>query len=345
MKALVLEEKGRLSLREIILSEDLSPTDVKIKIHTVGICGSDIHYYTHGAIGSFIVKEPMVLGHEAAGTVIEVGSEVEKLKVGDRVCMEPGVPNFESSETLTGIYNLDPDLKFWATPPYHGILRPTVIHPAALTFKLPDNVSYAEGAMIEPVSVGMHSVVKARPVIGDIAVVIGAGTIGMVTALCAIAGGCSKVIILDVVDQKLRLAESLGQITGVNPKNSDPVKKVKELTSGLGANIVFECSGNVEAASNAIDLLAAGGTLVHIGIPLSPISYDVSKAISKEIRVENVFRYRNVYPRAINLIASGKLNLMPLITDNFTFDKSIEAFDFAVNMPATSVKVQIQFPE
>ena len=345
MKALVLEEKGKLNLREIDLLEVLSPTDVKIKIHTVGICGSDIHYYTHGAIGTFIVKAPMVLGHEAAGTVVEVGSAVSKIKVGDRVCMEPGIPNFESSETLTGVYNLDPDVKFWATPPYHGVLRPTVIHPAALTFKLPENVSFGEGAMIEPVAVGMHSVVKARPVIGDIAVVIGAGTIGMVTALCAIAGGCSRVIILDVVDEKLKLAESLGPITGVNPKNADPTQKVKELTDGVGANIVFECSGNEKAASSAVDLLAPGGTLVHVGIPLSPIAYDVSKAISKEIRVENVFRYRNVYPRAINLIASGKLNLKPLITDNFTFEESIKAFDFAVNMPAKSVKVQIQLPQ
>ena len=259
--------------------------------------------------------------------------------------MEPGIPNFESNETLTGVYNLDPDVKFWATPPYHGVLRPSVIHPAALTFKLPDNVSFAEGAMIEPVSVGMHSVVKARPVIGDIAVVIGAGTIGMVTALCAIAGGCSKVIILDVVDEKLRLAETLGPISGVNPKNEDSIKRVKDLSDGVGANIVFECSGNEKAASTAVDLLAPGGTLVHVGIPLSPIAYDVSKAISKEIRVENVFRYRNVYPRAINLIASGKLNLKPLITDNFSFEESIKAFDFAVNMPARSVKVQIQLPQ
>jgi D-xylulose reductase len=345
MKALVLEEKGKLNLREIDLPETLSPTDVRIKIHTVGICGSDVHYYTHGAIGTFIVKAPMVLGHEAAGTVTEVGSAITKIKVGDRVCMEPGIPNFESNETLTGVYNLDPDVKFWATPPYHGVLRPSVIHPAALTFKLPDNVSFAEGAMIEPVSVGMHSVVKARPVIGDIAVVIGAGTIGMVTALCAIAGGCSKVIILDVVDEKLKLAQTLGPITGVNPKNEDSIKRVKELTDGVGANIVFECSGNEKAASTAVDLLAPGGTLVHVGIPLSPISYDVSKAISKEIRVENVFRYRNVYPRAINLISSGKLNLKPLITDNFSFDESIKAFDFAVNMPARSVKVQIQLPQ
>lgn len=199
--------------------------------------------------------------------------------------------------------------------------------------------------MIEPVSVGMHSVVKARPVIGDIAVVIGAGTIGMVTALCAIAGGCSKVIILDVVDEKLRLAETLGPITGVNSKNSDPLTQVKALTDGIGANIVFECSGNEKAASTAVDLLAPGGTIVHVGIPLSPISYDVSKAIAKEIRVENVFRYRNVYPRAINLIASGKLNLKPLITDNFDFEDSIKAFDFAVKMPAKSVKVQIQLPQ
>src|SRR5256886_1063707 len=129
MQALVLEKKDKLSLRDIQLDEPLGPHDVPIAIHTVGICGSDVHYYTHGAIGPFVVRAPMVLGHEASGTVFETGAEVKNLKVGDRVCMEPGIPDPNSKATQLGIYNLDPAVRFWATPPVHGVLRPTVVHP------------------------------------------------------------------------------------------------------------------------------------------------------------------------------------------------------------------------
>ena len=150
MKALVLEEKDRLALRDVALEEKLGPRDVRISLRSVGICGSDMHYYTHGRIGPFVVKEPMILGHEAAGVVAEVGSEVRNLRVGDRVCMEPGIPDPNSRASRLGKYNLDPAVRFWATPPVHGILRPSVVHPADFTFKLPDNVSLAAGAMCEP---------------------------------------------------------------------------------------------------------------------------------------------------------------------------------------------------
>src|SRR3979490_1642525 len=131
MNALVLEKAKYLNLRDITISEPLGPRDVRIKIHTVGICGSDVHYYQHGAIGPFVVREPMILGHEAAGVVVETGAKVTNLKAGDRVCMEPGIPDPNSKATRLGIYNLDPAVRFWATPPIHGVLRPTVVHPAA----------------------------------------------------------------------------------------------------------------------------------------------------------------------------------------------------------------------
>jgi D-xylulose reductase len=248
MQALVLEKRDELALRDIELDEPIGPHDVRIAIHTVGICGSDVHYYTHGAIGPFVVREPMVLGHEASGTVTEVGDEVANLAVGDRVCMEPGIPDPNSKATRLGIYNLDPAVRFWATPPIHGVLRPSVVHPAAFTFKLPDNVSFAEGAMVEPLAVGMHAAIKARIKPGDLAVVTGAGPIGVLTALAALAGGCSQVIITDVQQPKLDLAATLGPITPVNVAEQDLLAVVNELTDGWGADIVFECSGNPRAA-------------------------------------------------------------------------------------------------
>lgn len=342
MQALVLERKNELALRDIHVDEPLGPHDVRIAIRTVGICGSDVHYYTHGAIGPFVVRAPMVLGHEAAGVVVEVGSEVKQLQNGDRVCMEPGIPDPNSRATQLGIYNLDPAVRFWATPPVHGVLRPTVVHPAAFTFKLPANVSLAEGAMVEPLAVGMHAAAKARIKPGDVAVVMGAGPIGMVTALAALAGGCSRVIMTDVQQPKLDLAAILGPITPVNLAQEKVVDVVGKLTDGWGADLVFECSGNEKAAASVFEALCPGGAVVFVGIPLQPIAYNISAAQIKEARVEHVFRYAHVYPRAIALMASGKIDVKPLITDTFGFGESVAAFDFAVQMPPTSVKAQIE---
>jgi D-xylulose reductase len=341
MEALVLEKKDVLNLRNIDLAEPLGPQDVRIAIHTVGICGSDVHYYTHGAIGQFVVREPMVLGHEASGTVTEVGAEVSTLKVGDRVCMEPGIPDPNSRATRLGLYNLDPAVRFWATPPIHGVLRPTVVHPAAFTFRLPDNVSFGEGAMVEPLAVGMHAANKARITPGDLAVVSGAGPIGMVTAMAALAGGCSRVVLTDVQQPKLDLAATLGPITPVNVAKQSLVEVVREMTDGWGADIVFECSGNEKAAAGVFEPLCPGGTVVYVGMPLQPIAFDVVAAQVKEARIEHVFRYAHVYPRALALMGSGKIDVKPLITDKFKFSQSVEAFDFAVHMPPTSVKAQI----
>ena len=219
MQALVLERKDEIRLRDIGCEEALGPRDVRIALRTVGVCGSDVHYYTHGAIGPFVVKEPMILGHEAAGEVVEVGSAVTELKTGDRVCMEPGIPDPSSRATRLGKYNLDPAVRFWATPPVHGILRPTVVHPADFTFKLPDHVTYAEGAMVEPLAVGMHAATKVQVQPGDLAVVIGAGPIGMVTVLAALAAGCSRVIVSDIHEPKLELARhARGRAAGQCPR-------------------------------------------------------------------------------------------------------------------------------
>jgi D-xylulose reductase len=342
MKALVLEETKKLAIREIAVEESLGPRDVRVALRSVGICGSDIHYYTHGKIGPFVVREPMILGHEASGVVEEVGKGVTSLRVGDRVCMEPGIPDSNSRSSRLGQYNLDPSVRFWATPPIHGVTRPSVVHPADFTFKLPENVSFGEGAMVEPLAVGMHAANKAEIKPGDLAVVVGAGTIGLVTALSALAGGCSSVVITDIKQPKLDLAKSLGPIRAVNAAREDPVKIVMELTEGWGADIVFEASGNPKAAAQVLDFLKPGGTVVYVGMPVEPISFDIVKAQSKEITMRTIFRYAHVYPRALNLMGSGKINIRPLITETFPFERSIEAYDYAVSPSPESVKVQIE---
>ena len=342
MIALVLERKGELALREIDLPSTVGPDDVKVAIHTVGICGSDVHYYTHGAIGQFVVREPMVLGHEAAGTVIAVGANVKNIKPGDRVCMEPGIPDPTSKASRLGLYNVDPAVRFWATPPVHGVLTPEVVHPASFTNKLPDNVSFAEGAMVEPFAVGLQAATRARIAPGDIALVIGCGPIGIMTALAALAGGCSRVLISDLSRQKLDIAAQYAGITPVNITQQSIGDAVAQATDGWGADIIFEASGSPRAYDGIFDLLRPGGALVLVGLPVEPVQFDVPGATVKEARIETVFRYANNFDRAVNLIASGKVDLKPLITDTFDFRDSIAAFERAAKGLPQDVKLQIR---
>ena len=341
MKAVVLERAHELTLRDIDLPLKLGPRDVKIAVDTVGICGSDVHYYTHGRIGSFIVKSPMVLGHEAAGTIVEVGPDVKGLKVGDRVCMEPGVPDMASRSSRMGLYNVDPNVTFWATPPVHGCLTAQVIHPAAFTYKLPDNVSFAEGALVEPFAIGMQAAAKAKIAPGDVAVVIGSGTIGIMVALAALAGGCSRVFISDFSKPKLDIAGRYEGIVAVDLAKESLAAAVARETGGWGADVVFEASGSPKAYADLLSIVRPGGAVVLVGLPVDPVPFDVSSAISKEARVETVFRYANVFDRALNLIASGKVDLKPLITGIFPFKDSVAAFERAAAAIPSDVKLQI----
>jgi D-xylulose reductase len=344
MRALVLEKERSLTLRDIDLPMKLGPRDVKIAVDTVGICGSDVHYYTHGRIGSFIVKSPMVLGHEAAGKVVEVGSEVKSFKPGDRVCMEPGVPDMASRASRMGLYNVDPSVTFWATPPVHGCLTAYVIHPEAFTYKLPDNVSFAEGALVEPFAIGMQAASKAKIAPGDVALVIGSGTIGVMTALAALAGGCSRVIVTDFVQDKLDVVGRYSGVTTINGKTKKLGDEVAKLTGNWGADVVFEASGSPKAYDGIFDLVRPGGCLVLIGMPIDLVAFDVVAACVKEARIETVFRYANIHARAIELIASGKVDLKPLISGTFPFEQSIEAFERAASARPGDVKLQIKMP-
>jgi D-xylulose reductase len=339
--ALVLERRGELSLRDFPVAEDLGPHDLRIAIHTVGICGSDVHYYTHGAIGHFVVRAPMILGHEAAGIVTEVGSAVTGFAVGDRVCMEPGIPDPQSPATRRGQYNLDPAVRFWATPPVHGVLRRSVVHPAAFTFRLPDAVSFAAGAMVEPLAVGVHAVTKAGAPPGHVAVVMGAGPIGLLNVMAALAAGAAHVVVSDIDDAKLALAATLGSVSTVNVRHASLHDAVAAVTDGYGADVVYECSGDARAAAGVFGALAPGGTVVYVGIPLEPVAYDVAAAQIKEARVEHVFRYAHVFPRCVAMLASGAIDVAPLITRSFPFADAVAAFELAATAPAGEVKMQI----
>jgi D-xylulose reductase len=339
--ALVLERPRQLALREIELPGTLGPKDVRVHVDVVGICGSDVHYYRHGRIGPFVVDAPMVLGHEAAGTILECGEDVNDLRPGDRVCIEPGIPDFSSSQSRTGLYNLDPSLTFWATPPIHGCLTSQVIHPAALTYRLPDSITQAEGAMVEPLAVGMQAVTKAGVQPGDVALVMGAGPIGILTALCALAAGCARVLIFDPVAEKLKNVAQYPGIEALAPHPSSLGAQVMAATKNYGVDLVFECSGAARAFVDIANYLRPGGAVVCVGMPSTEVPLDIVALMVKEIRIVTVFRYANVYDRALALMASGKIDVKPLITATFPFERSIDAFKRADQANPQDIKLQI----
>ena len=256
--------------------------------------------------------------------------------------MEPGIPDANSKASRLGMYNVDPAVRFWATPPIHGVLTPHVVHPANYTFKLPDNVSFAEGAMVEPFAVGMQAAFKAGIKPGDTAIVLGAGPIGTMVAIAALAGGCARVIVADLAQPKLDIAAISQGVIPINIRKNNLLDEVNIRTDGWGADVVFECSGSPRAWETIMTLPRPGGTIVAVGLPVNPVSLDVSTATTKEVRIETVFRYAHQYERAIALMASGRVDLKPLISETFDFSDSIMAFDRAVEARPSDVKLQIR---
>lgn len=304
----------------------MGPDDVIIRIQSVGVCGSDLHYYSKGSIGNFIVKFPFVLGHEAAGVITEVGENVKTLKPGDRVCMEPGIPCMKCEECLTGHYNLCKDVKFWATPPYDGVLSEYVAHPAAFTFKIPDNMSFTEGALVEPLAIGLHACNTGGVKLGQTVAIVGAGCIGLVTLLAAKAYGATKIIVGDVLDKRLDKARELGAIP-VNTKETDLAQKVMELTGGRGADVCIDCAGFTPTVDACLSAAKPAGMVVIVGMGEDRVNgFNTSIMSTKELTVKSIFRYRNLYPTAINAIADGRINVGAIVSHRFTFDDTINAF-------------------
>ena len=304
----------------------MGPDDVVIQLKSVGVCGSDLHYYRTGSIGNFIVKFPFVLGHEAAGVIVDVGENVKNLKKGDRVCMEPGIPCMKCEECLTGHYNLCKDVRFWATPPYDGVLSEYVSHPAAFTFKIPDNMSFTEGALVEPLAIGLHACNMGGVKLGHTVAIVGAGCIGLVTLLAAKAYGATKIIVGDVLDKRLAKAAELGAIT-VNTKETDFAKKVLELTDGRGADVCIDCAGFTPTVDACLTAAKPAGMVIIVGMGEDRVNgFNTSIMSTKELTVKSIFRYRNLYPTAINAIADGRIDVESIVSHRFTFNDTINAF-------------------
>lgn len=316
---------------------------VLVKIEYVGICGSDVHFYEAGKIGDFIVEPPFILGHETAGVVEKVGPGVKTLKVGDKVALEPSVPCMACSMCREGKYNLCPDVAMMAAPPYHGALTKYLTHPEAFSYKLPQNVSTMEGALIEPLAVGLHATAQVGVSLGDSVTVLGAGCIGLVSLLSAKASGAGRVYVSDIENKRLSFATKLGATEIINAKDTDTVEKIMSLTEGEGTKRVMECAGSEITIAQTPHLVARGGKIVLVGMSLKEeINYNLMKLILKEASLTTVFRYRNKYPVAIEAIASGAIKIKDIVTHTFEFEETKKAFDFVIANPSDVVKAVIR---
>ena len=342
MKVAVMEDIGRIEIEERPIPQP-KDNEVLIKIGYVGICGSDVHYFETGAIGDFVVKPPFVLGHEAAGTVIAAGKDVKNLKVGDRVAMEPGKTCGHCEFCRTGRYNLCPDVQFFATPPVDGVFQEYVAHEAALCFKLPDNVSTLEGALIEPLAVGFHAANQGGAHIGQKAVVFGAGCIGLVSMMALKASGVSEVYVVDIMQKRLNKAMELGADGVINSKDVDVLERTKELTDGEGFDLAIETAGTEITTNQAIQVVRKGSNIVLVGYgKTGMMNMMMSLALDKEITFKTVFRYRHIYPMAIDAVAQGKVNLKGIATHIFDFDDIQNAMDRSINEKAEIVKAVVK---
>ncbi|KAK3098620.1 hypothetical protein FSP39_021283, partial [Pinctada imbricata] len=302
--------------------------EVQLSMQDVGICGSDVHYWKHGRIGDFIVNEPMILGHEASGVVSKLGQGVTSLKVGDRVAIEPGVPCRACSDCKRGRYNLCPDMKFCATPPIHGNLARYYVHKADFCFKLPDHVSTEEGAFLEPLSVGVHACRRAGVSLGSRVLICGAGPIGLVNLLAAKAAGASDVCITDINQSRLDVAKSMGATYTVMVKGSpENMRDLIEETMGEQPEITIECSGAPPSIQTAILSTRSGGCVVLVGLGPAEVTLPIVNAAVREVDIRGIFRYANCYPTALAMIASGKVDVKPLITHRFKLEDSVKAFE------------------
>ncbi|MEO8829394.1 MAG: NAD(P)-dependent alcohol dehydrogenase [Lapillicoccus sp.] len=305
-----------------------------MRIGSVGVCGSDVHYYEHGRIGPYVVDSPLVLGHEAGGVVTEVGQGVTSLRVGQRVSIEPGVPCRHCPQCLAGRYNLCPEVRFFATPPYDGAFSQYVAMPASFVYPVPDSISDDAAGLLEPLSVGVWACRRAHVSPGSTVLVTGAGPIGLIAAQTARAYGADAVTVTDVNPHRLRVAEDLGLGT-------IDVSNTTLADSGIEADVLLECSGNARATWDAVSTMARAGRVVLVGMGGDSVNLPLSYVQDRELVVTGAFRYANTWPTAIQLAASGRVDLDGMVTGHYGLDDVEAALTASKNDP-TALKVIVR---
>jgi L-iditol 2-dehydrogenase len=327
MRAAILQEIGKVEMVDL---PDPSPGEgeVLVRVRSVGVCGSDIHYYKHGRIGpTQVVTEPIVLGHEPAGEIAAVGPGVTRVREGDRVAIEPAVSCGHCPRCIEGRQNLCPDVVFLGTPPYHGAYREYLVLPEANVERIPDTMDFDTAALLEPLAIGLHAANLAGVQPGDRVGIFGAGPIGLCTLLGALARGAAEVMITDRIEPRLAMARRLGATHTVNIDREPAIETARALTAALGLDCTLEAAGDPEALNDAAECVRRGGRMAIVGIPSGDtVTLPIHTIRRAELTIRNVRRSNRLLERSIDLVASGRMDVAPLATHRYTLDTVEDAF-------------------
>ena len=333
-----------MKMMEVPLPAIEKETDVLIRMKTLGVCGSDIHYYVSGKIGSQVVQYPFAVGHEGAGQVEAIGKGVSSVKPGDRIAIEPAMPCWDCDQCKAGRPHTCRNLKFLGCPGQaEGSLSEYIVMPETSCVKIPDAMSYDEAAISEPLAIGVYAVKQSIPLWGAKVGIFGFGPIGMSVLLPALAMGAKEIYVTDKIDERLQIARDTGATFTANPDKEDVVKKIEAEVPEL-LDVVFECCGEQDAIDNAVDLLKPGGKLMVIGIPeFERWTFPVDKSRHKELCIQNVRRQNEALQPALDLMAEGKVSVAAMATHRFKFEDSKEAFDLVAAYKDGVMKAMIDF--
>lgn len=341
--ALQVDRDNKLSLVEVETPKP-GPHEALVHVKATGICGSDIHMWK-----DWTVKDSVILGHESAGIVMEVGENVQHLRVGDRVAIEPGVPCLDGKcfQCINGSYNLCPKMVFKSAPPYHGQFRRYIVHDASWLYKLPCELSFEVGAMLEPLSVGLAGIQRTALTLGDSCIIAGAGPIGLVTLAAAKALGIGPILIYDIDDKRLNLAKEV--YNDVIPykisTSKTPRENANEILSFLGEDsgppVTLECTGMESSITTCVYITRRGGEIMVLGMGKNLQTLPIMDMSMKQIDLKFIFRYHDTWPKAMKLIQSGKIDITNVITHSYPLTKGLDAFEKAIDRSELVGKVMI----
>lgn len=341
MKVCVLTGKQKLEWTEYDIPQ-AGPGELQIKLEYVGVCGSDLHFYQEGQLANWKLDGPLALGHEPGGVVTGIGEGVEGFEIGDRVSIEPAVPCGKCDNCKTGHYNLCESIKMLAIPGERdGVNAEYCVHDANMCYKLPEGVSTMAGGLIEPLSVGMHAAELSNAKIGERAIILGSGCIGLCTLMSLKARGLTEIYVVDVMDARLEKAKELGATRVFNSRNEDIVEFAHSLPGG-GVEQVYECAGNRITTLQSCKLVKRYGKVTLVGVSPEPIlELDIGTANAMEATIYNVYRYRNTWPQAIAAVASGTIPVEKIVSHIFAFDDCINAIEYSLNHKDEVIKAVI----
>ncbi|KAL7273875.1 hypothetical protein RUND412_003236 [Rhizina undulata] len=339
----------------IYLADSPIPTVGKdeclIHVRANGICGSDLHFWRTGEIGNLVVNSDYILGHEGAGVVVKIGENVKSFSVGDRVAIEPGVPCGECEHCSSGgDYNLCPEVVFTGAPPHNGSIRRYHNHTAKYLHRIPNSLSFSEGALLEPLSVVLHAAERSPFIIGEPALIVGAGPIGLISLAVAKASGAWPIMIIDIDEKRLEFAKNFvnGNVMVLNSASYDATEKVVDelliyfSKNGAGRpKTVFECTGTEAGIRTAALAAKRGSEVMVVGVGRREISIPFMELSMAEVDLKFINRYHHQWPQAIRVLQSRYMDLKPLITHTFPLEKAVEALELVGNRGAGSIKVNI----